>query len=69
VANQYFDFVASELRELETRDVDQLFECLRDNLQEMGVEFTDALDNELYNEIEHQVDAEVRADEVANEKQ
>lgn len=52
---QFKDFVASELRELESRDVDQLYGCIRDNLQEMGIEFTEALDDELYLEIEIQL--------------
>ena len=32
-------FVASELSELETRDPDQLYACIADNLEEMGVKF------------------------------
>lgn len=52
---QFTDFVRNELQELESRDADQLFECIRDNLQEMGVELNDALDEELYFEIESQL--------------
>lgn len=62
--NKFFDFVASELNELETRDVDNLFECIRDNLLEMGLNLTDKDDNDLYNEIERQVDAEKRAENI-----
>ncbi len=66
--SQFFDFVASDLQELETRDVDQLFECLRDNLQEAGLDMTDSMDNDLYSEIERQVKAELRADKSAENK-
>lgn len=52
---QFFDFVRSEINELESRDADQLYECIRENLQEMGIKFTDSLDNQLYNEIEIQL--------------
>lgn len=58
----YFEFVASELRELESRDPDQLFECLKDNLEEMRVLVNET---DLYNEIECQIEAERRADECA----
>ena len=53
--NQFAEFVRSELSELESRDVDQLFECIRDNLQEMNVEMTELMDDELYLEIENQL--------------
>lgn len=56
--SQFKDFVESELNELESRDVDNLFAMLRDNLQEMNFEMSDALDDELYSEIERQVKAE-----------
>ena len=56
------DYVASELAELETRDVDRLFECLMDNLSELGAVYSTA---ELYAEIERQVEAERRADAAA----
>ena len=53
--NQFAEFVRSELSELESKDVDQLFECIRDNLQEMNVEMTERMDDELYLEIENQL--------------
>ena len=53
--NQFAEFVRSELSELESKDVDQLFECIRDNLQEMNVEMTELMDDELYLEIENQL--------------
>lgn len=52
---QFKDFVESELKELETRDADQLFECIRDNLLEMKVDMNDTADDELYAEIELQL--------------
>jgi len=56
--NEFFDFVSSELKELETRDVDQLFECHRDNLMEMGFTMSDSQDDSLYSEIERAVQGE-----------
>jgi len=55
MSRQFLDFVRSELNELESRDVDQLYGCIRDNLQEMGLEFDDSMDDELYSEIETQL--------------
>lgn len=55
---QYFEFVRSELNELETRDVDQLFDCLLDNLREMN---QPANEDVLRAEIERQVAAEKRS--------
>ncbi len=52
---QFYEFVRSELTELESKDVDQLFGCIRDNLQEMGVVFDIGLDDELYSELETQL--------------
>lgn len=46
------EFVTSELKELETRDVDQLLGCLSENLDDMGIEYSL---NDLYAEIEDQV--------------
>jgi len=63
--NQFLDFVAAELRELETRDVDQLFDCLKDTLEEMGCVVENNTAAQLYNEIERQVEAEKRADKYA----
>ena len=57
--NQFKLFVASELSELESRDADQLFECISDNLTEMGVQLNDSLNAELYGEIELQLSNEV----------
>jgi hypothetical protein len=53
--NQFSDFVRSELNELESKDVDQLFGCIRDNLLEMNLQMSDAMDDELYSEIERQL--------------
>lgn len=52
---QFFEFVRSELTELETRDVDQLFDCIKENLEDMGVRFDEGLEDELYEEIRSQV--------------
>lgn len=56
--NKFKIFVSSELKELATRDADQLFSCIRDNLQELGYELTDDDDDHLYNEIETQLKGE-----------
>jgi hypothetical protein len=53
--SQFSDLVKSELEELESKDVDQLFECIRDNCLEMGMKMTDQMDGELYREIERQL--------------
>lgn len=50
------DFVESELKELETRDADTLYECIAENLVDMGVEFQgpdlwDAIQHCLKNEV------------------
>ena len=49
------EFVASELRELESRDVDNLFDMIKENLQTAGFEFDAETDDELYSIIEKQV--------------
>lgn len=49
------EYVASELKELETRDADTLYACLIDNLDEMGVPITSILKETLYAEIESQL--------------
>ncbi len=46
------EFVTSELKELETRDVDQLLGCLSENLDYAGIQYNL---NELYEEIVEQV--------------
>ncbi len=48
-------FVTSELAELESRDVDQLYGCLQDNLVELGVDLTQGVCERLYSEIETQL--------------
>lgn len=63
--HELLNFVANELAELETRDVDQLYGCLQDSLAEMSIEASDELDSRLYAEIERQVEAEERADDHA----
>jgi hypothetical protein len=55
-------FVADNLRELETRDLDTLHDCLQDLLVELGNKALSDHDCErLYAEIERQVEAEKRA--------
>jgi hypothetical protein len=54
--NEYSELVKSELLELETRDIDALFECIRDNIEFMYDRLSVAhkIDNELLHEtIEH----------------
>lgn len=50
--NQFTETVKSELNELESRDADQLFGCIRDNCQEMGLEMSEEMDDELFEAIE-----------------
>jgi len=52
---QFLDLVRAELSELESKDVDQLFGCIRDNLLEMGFNMNDDRDEELYSEIQLQL--------------
>jgi hypothetical protein len=59
---ELLNFVEGELRELETRDVDQLFECLWETCMELGL-YVD--DDKLYAEVDRQVEAEKRADKHA----
>jgi hypothetical protein len=59
---QYIDsydlkvFVASELKELVTRDVDTLFECIKDNIEEMKLRVTD---DDLYSALENALGEEL----------
>lgn len=53
--NEYTEFVQSELTELESRDVDTLFECIRENIIDMQGNVDDDL---LFEEIEYQLSIE-----------
>ena len=55
--SQFTDLVQSELSELQSRDVDNLFEMIRDNCIDGGIVFNEALDGELYSEIQEQLKA------------
>ena len=54
--SQFREFVKEELCELDSKDPNTLFDCIRDNLIEMGVNMCNALDIELMNEIEIQLE-------------
>lgn len=46
------EFIASEIEELESRDVDTLYDCISDNIREMGLEYEPDF---VYEEIERQL--------------
>jgi hypothetical protein len=53
--NEYTEFVQSELTELESKDPDTLFVCIKENLIDMGIEVDDEI---LHSEIERQLEGE-----------
>ncbi len=53
--NQFRDFVKSELLELETKDLDLLFELIKENCEDGGIIFNGQLEDELYSEIDFQL--------------
>jgi hypothetical protein len=52
------EFVEAELKELESKDIDTLYECILENLEFMWKDFDLKVDKDyLYNEIERQLKA------------
>lgn len=50
------NFIISELKELETRDIDALYVCIAENLETMGIDIDE---DELYNRIETHLKKEI----------
>ncbi len=61
-------FVESELKELESRDADQLYACLQDNASDLGVGLTESFCARLYSEIETQLEDLEALDEELEDK-
>jgi hypothetical protein len=49
---ELIEFIASELKELESRDVDTLYACISENLQDMGIKLDAETQEFTYSEIE-----------------
>ncbi len=52
---QFKSYVESELNELESRDPDTLYICIKENIEDMGFVLTETMDEELWNEINTQL--------------